>query len=68
MSSKKRKGGRTTPAPSPQEKLRRQRLTEAKRAHKTATRAAMATPDDHELRAKAFALGATVKLIEGLGD
>lgn len=46
--------------------LARKRLKQARAAHRHATRQAIAHPDDHELRAKAFALGATVKLLEGL--
>lgn len=53
------RGGRVTP-PDP--------LTRARREARTAARAALNHPDDHELRARAFALQATVKYLEGLSD
>ena len=46
----------------------RARLKEAKRMHRKATRAAQRNPGDHELRARAMALGATVKMIERMLD
>lgn len=61
----KTQGGRYT-APNDRSKLVRQRLRQARAQHEQATRAAQADPGNHEKRTKAFALGATVKVLEGM--
>lgn len=53
------KGGRTTPVDP---------LTRARREARAAAREAQKHPDDHELRTRAFALAATVKLMEDLSE